>query len=313
MVSQATLLQRKREEMKRIDNELLATKEKTNKIISRVLEGEKLFAKKQESFKQQITQFQKFIVDSDRKRSHKLKQIEEEKRQTSLKQQEIIDKQVELKQLRYRCKELYQELQSLRRYQNYLNEVANENDNYSIVDELLQRYSILVETHKSLKQTVSNYSAKIEQYSSRLSKYVKQKQNELLVKNSDLARCLKILDDVSSNKTLLEENLHKQYQKDQEMRRNINQTKLSIINLYDRVYQTYSIKKPSYKYKKPNVNNENNHTIANSNLSKAMETNQNQRKSANDDDAQYGILLREISQRLVDLIDIVQTYQTENQ
>ena len=186
-------------------------------------------------------------------------------------------------------------------------------------------------------ETVANYSQKIEHYSSKLSKFVKDKQNELLVKNSDLARCLKILDDATSERTLLEENLHKHYLKDQEMKRNINQIKLAIINLYDRVYQTYSIKKPSYKYHKPNNSSTNNNSSNNDNSNKnGKNSDKNKPKTSNsyssnnssnenkenqsgnhannnntssDDDQQYAILLHDVSQRIVDLIDIVQTYQ----
>ena len=289
--------------MKRIDNELINTKNKTNEIIAKVLEGEKQFQEKQESFKKQITQFQKFIVDSDRKRAHKLKQIEEERKQTALKQQEIIEKKAQLKKLKAESKQFHNELQSLRRYQNYLNQVANQNENYSIVDELLQRYEILVDTHKSLQKTVAEYSQRIEHYSSKLSKYVKDKQNELLVKNSQLARCLKMLDDAISEKQMLEESLYKHHLKDQETKRSINQVKLAIINLYDRIYQTYSIKKPSYKYQKPTANTN----------PKSSDNTSGTINSYLDNEKQYGILLQDVSQRIVDLMDIVYTFQKESQ
>ncbi len=83
-ISQRTLLQRKKDEMKRVDEELAATKEMASNVIARVYRGEKEFKEKQKAFKKQIEQFQKFILESDKKREIKLNQIEDEKKLIAL-------------------------------------------------------------------------------------------------------------------------------------------------------------------------------------------------------------------------------------
>ena len=281
ILSQTTLLQRKREEMKRIDFELLKTKQETDKIITRVEIGENEFKQKQCSFRKQIENFEKFIIDSDKKKATKLKQIEEEKKIIIEKNKIIQSLKLELLNLNDKCKLLNLELLSLIKYQNYLNLVINSStNNYSIIDELLQRYTILIDTHNSLKKQNINLNIKIENIINEKNKYIKNQTNVILVKNSEIAQLLKIMEKTKNDTINLEEKLFKQYSKNQEIKKIHNSVKLSICNIYDRIYQSYTFKKPSYQNIE-NINDNNNH---------------------------YNLLLNEITQRLSDLIDIKNEY-----
>ena len=148
-----------------------------------------------------------------------------------------------------------------------------------MVDELLQRYNILNDTHNSLKLQNIELNAKIENIINEKNKYVKNQTNIILVKNSEIAQLLKIMEKSENETTNLEEKLFKQYSKSQEIQKIHNSVKLSIKNIYDRMYQSYTFKKPMYHNSENNIENENNN--------------------------HYNLLLNEISQRLSDLIAII--------
>ncbi len=279
VVSQSTLLQRKREEMKRVDLELLETKKETDQIIARVEIGENEFREKQESFRKQIENFQKFIIDSDKKKSTKLKQIEEEKRIIAEKIKIIKKLKSQLSNLNISCKSLNEELLSLIKFQDYLNLVIRSaSNNYSMVDELLQRYTILIDTHNSLKSHNIKLNNNIENIINEKNKYVKNQTNIILVKNSEIAQCLKLLEKSNNDTINLEHDLYKQYNKNQQVQKIHNMVKLSINNIYDRIYQSYTFKKPAYH------------------------------KNIDDNNSHYNLLLNEINQRLSDLMVIKNEY-----
>ena len=64
----------------------------------------------------------------------------------------------------------------------------------------------------------------------------------------------------SKNETTnLEEKLFKQYLKSQQIQKIHNSVKLSIKNIYDRIYQSYTFKKPMYHHSQNIQNQNNNH------------------------------------------------------
>ena len=285
MVSQSTLLQRKREEMKRVDLELLATKQRTDGIIRRVEIGENEFRSKQESFRRQIENFQKFIIDSDKKKLSKLKQIEEEKKIIIEKDKIICKLRSDLSSLSDVCKSLNEELLSLIKFQDYLNFVISScSNNYSMVDELLQRYTILIDTHNQLKTQNIALNNNIEQIINEKNKYVKNQTNVILVKNSQIAQCIKLMEKSKNDTINLEHQLFKQYNKNQQTQKIHNMVKLSIGNIYDRIYQSYTYKKPAYRKK----------------------------EDFDDADGYYALLLSETQRRLADLIDIKREHFNTN-
>lgn len=282
MVSQSTLLQRKLDEMKGVDLELLATKKETDAIVARVEIGETEFRAKQELFRKQISNFQKFIVDSDRKRARKLRQIDEEKKIVVHKDEIIVRLDAELVSLNERCKSLNCELVALIKYQHYLNRVINSgSNNYSMIDELLQRHTILMDTHNALKAENMRLNAKIEEIINEKNKYIANQSNVILVRNSSIAQCIKLIETKKNETVNLEHRLFKQYQKNQQVEKVQNMVKLSIINIYSRIYQSYPFKKPKF------LNIEH-------------------------DDVDFNLLLSEICRRLADLTDIKETWVNQN-
>lgn len=311
MVSQSTLLERKRQEMIRVDQQLQKTKVETELMMIRVEKGEKEFRTKQELFKKQVSQFEKFIIDSDKKRNIKLKQIEEERMLIKEKIRMISKNNESLFALKVNSKKLKYELNSLIRYQNYLNSIIKDNDentnnsnieliddklfgtggvavvyhnnnNYTMVDELLQRYNILYVTHEQLKENVFHSQSEIEHFSHLFTTLIKTSKNSILVKNSKIANCLKVYEIACSNRQSIEHGLHKTYLENQECHRMCNQIKLAIVNIYERMYDSSyaSNKRPAFV----DTKNE---------------------KSKNCEKKHYCRLLNEIQQRFSDLIDII--------
>ena len=71
----------------------------------------------------------------------------------------------QLAKLQQKCRDLATELESLKRYQNYLTSVVNQTDNnYTMVDELLQRYNLLNTANDNLMNSVSIGQKNIEKY-----------------------------------------------------------------------------------------------------------------------------------------------------
>eukprot|EP01083_Nonionella_stella_P297090 1009106_1 len=68
-LSQATLLQRKLQQLRDMDQELTEKKEEYYLRIRKVKDGEAMFRKKQEDMRNSIKQFERYILDADNKKN----------------------------------------------------------------------------------------------------------------------------------------------------------------------------------------------------------------------------------------------------
>jgi len=285
-VCQATLLHRKREEMKEVDKNLAKTKQECSRIFARVAKGEEAFKKKQEHFHKQIQQFQKFILDSDRKYTAKLKMADDEKKQAIKLGNMVLEKKDELSSLTVQKESLKNALNKLNRYQAFLLEVVrNLSAQFTFVDEILQRFQVLDQANAQLKETDREKKEFINAYTKDVFAEIKDKQNALLVKNSDLARCLKQLDDARSLVQHYTDSISQWYQKSQNLQKTGSTVQSAIHNLYRRSYQSFAFKKPTYKGEST------------------------EDKSFLETVEHYNAMLDEIGFRLLDLIDIAERFK----
>lgn len=248
--------------------------------------GEEAFKKKQEHFHKQIQQFQKFILDSDRKYTAKLKMADDEKKQAIKLGNMVLEKKDELSSLTVQKESLKNALNKLNRYQAFLLEVVrNLSAQFTFVDEILQRFQVLDQANAQLKETDREKKEFINAYTKDVFAEIKDKQNALLVKNSDLARCLKQLDDARSLVQHYTDSISQWYQKSQNLQKTGSTVQSAIHNLYRRSYQSFAFKKPTYKGEST------------------------EDKSFLETVEHYNAMLDEIGFRLLDLIDIAERFK----
>lgn len=238
-VSESTRLHKKMREMKLMDEKLAAMKHDYAQRIRIVKLGEARFLEKQRNTIEYLRKFKAFIIETDTKRMRADKKYNEEKRQIIQKEQEIQQLRKQLQEKRNERDKKLRNHERIKINQTYLDKVLAISEQYTEIDELLTRYKILNDTNVDLRAVASKVVKEQESYQAKIQTLLKNKQNAILVKNSDLARCLKTLEDVS-NSTSNSENEAAAFElKTKEFNRKFGEIQMAIRNIHARTVNSY--------------------------------------------------------------------------
>lgn len=164
-------------EMKEMDDRLSAMKLDYAERMKNVKNGELAFLEKQQNTIKYLRRFKTFIVETDTKRNRAEKKENEEKKQSALKSAEIVSLRSLLASLRAKRDDLMMLNNAYKSNRAYLESVLVNSDQYSEVDELLTRHTILKQTHSDLKKDAEKVQKKMETTQANLQKLIKEKQN----------------------------------------------------------------------------------------------------------------------------------------
>ena len=184
-----TLLARKRAELKRVDDELKKTRESTDEIIEKVRLGQLEFQKKQKAFFIQVSQFEKFVNDSDRKRAMKDKETKKIGKSILSSQNKIDSMKIDKDKLKNECISMKMDLENLEKYLNYLKITASETN--GSIDDLIRRYLILKKTRIELFEKLTKIEKEKGNLNINYQKLFLESEKNLFEKNGILAGNLK--------------------------------------------------------------------------------------------------------------------------
>ncbi|GAX82119.1 hypothetical protein CEUSTIGMA_g9547.t1 [Chlamydomonas eustigma] len=193
-VSPATRLLEKRRQMFEVQETLEAQKHDFNR-------KEEVFKRREEALKlkdlelqESLIRFSKFLQENDSKRARAEKKAADEVKSRLQKEKEIEQLTEVLEDLRNEKEKIHEVLEKNMRYQHYLENVLEVADEYQEVGDLLMRHATLLATNQDLKEHQRKCAELAEKIRTELQVYMKQKTDEILNLNNELARLKKELE-----------------------------------------------------------------------------------------------------------------------
>jgi len=196
-----------------------------------------LFLKSQQAeMKDQVTKFDKFLKENEVKRTRALKRADEERKVFATKDEESKALFQELAKLKLQCDAIKKLVEKEQRYEKYLEEVvrSGKSDDFADVPDLLGRYETLRDTHNDLRKNQVRTGEEIEELRNLIASNVKDKQNEILVSNSETANCQKKLEALRSETLSLEQDMAARDNVAKLRIRTLGEIKLAILNIHQR-------------------------------------------------------------------------------
>lgn len=249
-VSESTRLHKKMREMKQMDDKLASMKEDYASRIRVVKQGETRFLEKQRNTIEYLRKFKNFILDTDTKRTRAEKKEADEKRQIEQKVREMENLESTLQAKRIERDKKLQLYEQIVQNKDYLDKVLPVSQQFSVIDELLNRYKILEETHLDLRKSADKVGAMMEDFQTKHQALYKNKQNAILLSNSELARQLKSLEDTANHTGAKEAEVATAELKTKDQNRQFGEWQMAIRNMHTRTLACYPTTKALKKKQK---------------------------------------------------------------
>lgn len=238
-VSESTRLHKKMREMKEMDDALAAMKRDYARRIKLVKQGSARFLKRQKNTIEYLRKFKQFILETDTKRTRAEKKELEEKKAIDQKIKTIRELTEQLAEKKRTTEKKKNKHERIKQYQSYLESVLSNSEQYTEIDELLTRYKILDETRSDLLDRSDVVGKEQEGQQMKLLGITRDKQNDILVKNSTLARQLKVLEDQSNDTSSMENNAITSDERSKHLNRTVGEIQMAIRNIHMRICDQY--------------------------------------------------------------------------
>ena len=187
-VSPATRLLEKRRQMFEVQEALDAQKEEFARREDAFRRREEALRKKDLELQESLIKFNKCLQENESKRSRAVKRAADEQRQRLQKEGEIEKLKAQEAEKREEEKLMRKQLELNEKYQRYLQEVVDKgSDDYHEIQDLLNRYNTLKTANKDLADTQTKAEQENEKKSVEYSHYKKERGNEILNANNDIA------------------------------------------------------------------------------------------------------------------------------
>jgi len=252
---QSTVLLQKKNEMSIVQKELDEKRIEFAKRMKECRGKQEELKLKQKQIRERVTKFEKFLKENDAKRYRANIKIQNERK---IKEQKIRELN-ELKELKRKILIKSQNIQNLLKkyyiYEEYLQSVVkilphNYLDvNEPHINDIIMRHTTLIETKKDLKQMSVSNQEEIEKEQLNYTATRKDKNNMILVYNSQLDSLQKKYDQTKINSAYLEQHIQEQNKLNKERMRILGEAKLAINNLYERA-ESRNKQNNKYNYQK---------------------------------------------------------------
>jgi len=204
-VSPATKLLEKRRQMYEVHEAFEAQKEAYKQQEEAFKRQEDLIRERDLAIQEELIKYCKFLQENDAKKARAEKRYQEEKEAREKKQSEIGALDSQLQDLQKNSSKLDKKVQALKKYEDYLESVIKAHpDQYQDQGELLKRHEILENSNKNLRDQQMKLEEELERLRIDAAQFEKQKNEEILTLNNELATLTKDLDDVDKQKNKLQ-------------------------------------------------------------------------------------------------------------
>jgi len=220
-----------------VQQQLDRKKEEFRARMQRCQEKEVDLAARQEDIKEQVRKFDKFLKDNDAKRVRADRKVQEEKKAAEQKEREKQELMDILHREDDKRQQLKLEVEAKSKFQRFLDSVCEDpsmSEYFEGIENITLRYETLAAAHADLSERVNVGQNECESENSTLLGYIKQRTNDLLVFNSEIATKQTDLDQLRFEMLDRESALSGQFQSSKEGTRQLGEIKMAIENIYGR-------------------------------------------------------------------------------
>ncbi|OQS00540.1 hypothetical protein ACHHYP_03383 [Achlya hypogyna] len=235
LMSQSTLLLKKRKELREVNDALEFMKEEYAQRVENCAERQREFERKQQEMRDQVSKFEKFIKENDSKRTRAELKAKTEHR--SAEQNEVRKKQLVAqyeKDLGQR-EQLEKKRDQLLKYRTYLDSAVEASEQeYEEIADILNRYATLVDANNDLKVQVQSAESQIDRLRQDLRTFKTEMENNILVQNSEIHGHQQHLEKIRGETFQLDLDRGRDDRTYNDRSRESGQIVLAIKNLYNR-------------------------------------------------------------------------------
>ncbi|EQC38787.1 hypothetical protein SDRG_03746 [Saprolegnia diclina VS20] len=187
LMSQSTLLLKKRKELREVNDALEFMKEEYAQRVESCAERQREFERKQQEMRDQVSKFEKFIKENDSKRTRAELKAKTEHR--SSEQNDVRKKQLfaQYEKDVSQREALEKKRDQLLKYRTYLDSAVEASEQeYEEIADILNRYATLVDANKDLQVQVQSAESQIDRLRQELRTFKTEMENNILVQNSEI-------------------------------------------------------------------------------------------------------------------------------
>lgn len=187
-VSPATRLLEKRRQMFEVQEALNSQKDEFSRREDAFRRREEGLRRRDIELQESLIKFNKFLQENESKRNRALKRVTDERKQREQKEQEIRKLETQLKEKMAEERNLKADVERNRKYQEYLeNVVQHVTKDFPEISDILNRYNTLKDAHVYLTEKQQSDEIMSENTQREFLSYKKEKENEMLNKNNEIA------------------------------------------------------------------------------------------------------------------------------
>ena len=237
-VSPATRLLEKRRQMFEVQEALDAQKEEYKRRETEFKRREEKLKERDLALQESLIKFNKFLQENDSKRARAEKKERDEIKQRIAKESEITRLREQLEKLKVDKVEMLGVLNENMRYQHYLEAVIDSTDEYPEIIELLLRYETLEATQHDLVERSREGQSESEEQSQFNKRFHKEKVDEILEYNNQIAMLQQRYEAVIAHKNRLQAETDRQLQESAEATLQLGQVLMACDNIFTRCIAT---------------------------------------------------------------------------
>ncbi|KAJ9465533.1 hypothetical protein DIPPA_59670 [Diplonema papillatum] len=246
-VSAATKLRR---EQMDVQTELDQKRAEHRERMDRVREREVQLGKRRTELQDKLVKFYKFIQENEIKKNRADKKALAEMKAKEEKHHLIVQLNDDGRRLEREKQETKEKLQKFQKYQKYLDDVLQQNEEYSDPNDIISRWKTLDGNHKELQARKQYLEQQMEIQRQVLQKKKESKATEILDFTNALASKGKLLETLHKEVTKAQDDIEYALEKKTSTTKVIGQIKMATQNLYERCFEHASAYRPIRKHGK---------------------------------------------------------------
>ncbi|EGR32008.1 hypothetical protein IMG5_098340 [Ichthyophthirius multifiliis] len=252
-ISPATKLLEKRRQMYEINEAFDKQKDEFKENL--IQEKEEDLREQDLNIQAELINFCKFLQDNEAKKNRAEKRLQDELKQKEQKEKEIKELQIQQTNLQKQLQELEQKVQSLKKYEDYLESVMKAHgDKYPDMNEITGRYKKLNSSNQAFLDDNKKLEELQEQTKHEAMQFYKEKNQEILQYNNDIKDLAKKLEEKNNEKMQLLSVVEESNKKSCAKNLNLARTLMAIDNIYNRCVEGMVKIKQNYEDTQRQVN-----------------------------------------------------------
>jgi hypothetical protein len=209
-------------------------KEQFEKNENNFMRREEELQRRDLQLQESLVRFNKFLRENDHKRIRALKKALEEEKIKKAKGEEALEITAKLSELKRKRHELEKEVTLEKKYQEFLENTAESNDDYSDVSSLISRYDTLSQANVDLRGNAKQLAKELEEMRTRLQKFTEERTFDNLEKTNLISHLKDSLEEKRAEFQRAQMEVEATLMVTQEKSLQLGQIEMAIANIHER-------------------------------------------------------------------------------